>query len=85
MVKARIYKKGLPGSEYDKFHKKAWDKLNRAARNRARRRKKKAGLVSKGDNRDVDHKVSLKNGGSRDNPSNQRVMNSNANKRKGPR
>jgi hypothetical protein len=83
MVKARIYKKGLPGSEYDKFHKKAWDKLNRAARNRANLKAKKAGRIKAGDGNHVDHVVPFKKGGSRNGRT--RVIDGNANQRKGPR
>ena len=39
-------------------------KKNRDARNRARAAAEKAGKVSKGDNKDIDHKKMLKDGGS---------------------
>lgn len=40
------------------------EKPKRAARNRARRMMVKAGMVKKGDGRDVDHKQELSKGGS---------------------
>ena len=42
--------------EYDGYHSRPAQKKNRAARNGARRKMKKAGRVRKGDGRDVDHK-----------------------------
>jgi len=42
--------------EYDTYHAKPKQKKERAARNAARRTMEKAGKVSKGDGKDVDHK-----------------------------
>ena len=42
--------------EYDSYHGTESQKKRRAARNKARRRLERAGRVSKGDGRDVDHK-----------------------------
>lgn len=42
--------------EYDSYHGTESQKRRRAARNKARRRLERAGKVSKGDGRDVDHK-----------------------------
>ena len=42
--------------EYALYHSKPEQKKNRASRNTARRRAEKAGRVSKGDGKDVDHK-----------------------------
>ena len=50
-VKKRNYKK-----EYDEYHSKPEQKKNRAGRNAARKKMVKAGKVSKGDGKDVDHK-----------------------------
>ena len=47
-----------------KYNSKPAQKKNRVARNTARRRAVKAGKVSKGDGKDVDHKRKLKDGGS---------------------
>jgi len=49
--------------EYDSYHKRPRQKKRRAARNGARRKMKKLGLVKKGDGKDVHHK----NGNARDN------------------
>lgn len=48
---ARNYK-----AEYRKYQSSAESKLDRASRNRARRRLMKLGAVSKGDGRDIDHR-----------------------------
>jgi len=42
--------------EYDSYHKRPRQKKRRAARNGARRKMKKLGLVKKGDGKDVHHK-----------------------------
>lgn len=47
---ARNYKR-----EYETYHKSAKQKRRRAQRNSARRKMEKAGRVSKGDGKDVDH------------------------------
>jgi hypothetical protein len=49
--------------EYDNYHKKPDQKVNRASRNTARAKLKKVGKVSKGDGKDVAHK----NGNPKDN------------------
>jgi hypothetical protein len=43
-------------SEYENYHAKPKQKVNRAKRNSARATMKKAGKVSKGDGKDVAHK-----------------------------
>ena len=58
MAKKRNYRR-----EYDSYHKRPRQKKRRAARNGARRKMKKLGLVKKGDGKDVHHK----NGNARDN------------------
>lgn len=58
MAKPRDYK-----HEYDTYHGKPEQIENRAARNKARAVMKKAGRVSKGDGKDVDHKQPLSKGG----------------------
>lgn len=47
----RNYKK-----EYAEYHSKPEQKKRRAGRNTARRKMEKAGKVTKGDGKDVDHK-----------------------------
>ncbi len=49
--------------EYDNYHGKPEQKKKRAARNAARAIMEKAGVVRKGDGKDVDHK----NGSTKDN------------------
>jgi hypothetical protein len=65
---ARDYKK-----EYREYQGTPEQKHNRALRNKARREYMRRGLVHKGDNKDVDHKQPLDQGGS-NSPSNWRVM-----------
>ena len=48
---ARNYKK-----EYDDYHGTERQKKRRAARNKARRHMERAGRVSRGDGKEVDHK-----------------------------
>jgi len=55
---ARDYKK-----EYATYHASLEQKKNRAKRNAARAKLAKAGRVSKGDGKEVDHKTALINGG----------------------
>jgi hypothetical protein len=65
---------------YDKkFNAKPEQKKNRAARNKSRRAAIKAGKVTKGDKKDIDHKVKLGNGGSKK-LSNTRVRSQSANR-----
>ena len=51
MAKARNYKK-----EYRDYHAKPKQKKRRAERNSSRAKMEKAGRVSKGDGKDIDHK-----------------------------
>ena len=69
----RDYKK-----EYRDFHGKPKARKNRAAANRARRKLK----LKRGDPREVDHKVSMNNGGSNAR-SNLRIVSRNTNRKKG--
>lgn len=50
-------------AEYDKYHAAPEQKHNRAMRNAARRQMERKGVVSKGDGKDVDHKVPIAKGG----------------------
>ena len=50
-------------NEYDKYQGKPEQIKNRAKRNKARAEMERAGKVSKGDGKDVDHKVPLSKGG----------------------
>jgi len=59
MTKARDYR-----HEYDAYQGKPEQVKNRAKRNTARAEMEKAGRVSKGDGKDVDHKRPLSKGGS---------------------
>ncbi len=59
MTKPRNYAK-----EYSDFHGKPEQIKKRAARVKARRIMEKEGAVTKGDGKDVDHKVPLRKGGS---------------------
>jgi hypothetical protein len=69
---ARDYKK-----EYDKYQGTAEQRRRNDARKAARRKMEKAGKVSKGDGKDVDHK----NGNPKDNsPKNLRVTTKRANR-----
>ena len=58
---------------YERYHASPEAKKERAARNNARDRMEKKGLVRKGDGKDVDHKKPLSRGGS-NNDSNLRVQ-----------
>jgi hypothetical protein len=68
MAKPRDYK-----HEYLTYHAKPEQIQKRDQRNAARSKMEKAGKVSKGDGKDVDHKKPLRAGGSNA-PSNLRVM-----------
>lgn len=70
----RDYKK-----EYANYHASEEQKKKRAARNAARREMEKAGKVTKGDGKDVDHATPLAKGGS-NNKSNLRVRSKSANR-----
>jgi len=72
MSKKRNYRK-----EYDNYHGKPEQRKKRSKRVLARRIMEKAGLVSKGDGKDVDHK----NGNAKDNSrSNLRVQSKSTNR-----
>lgn len=72
------YKRNLK-QEYKVSQSSEEQKKNRAARNKARAHAVKAGKVTKGDGKDIDHKVPLRSGGStRD--SNTRVRSVSANR-----
>jgi 5-methylcytosine-specific restriction endonuclease McrA len=73
MAKLRNYRK-----EYDEYHGTSEQKLNRALRNSARRKK---GL-KKGDGQEVDHINPLSKGGS-NGPNNTRVVSRETNRKKG--
>lgn len=70
----RNYKK-----EYANYQGTTEQKKNRAERNTARRQATKAGVVSKGDGKDIDHKKPLSKGGS-NSKSNRRVTSASANR-----
>lgn len=72
--KIRDYK-----DEYAKYQGTEKQKTNRAKRNTARSQMEKAGRVSKGDGKDVDHKIPLSKGGSKG-KSNLRVVSKSANR-----
>lgn len=59
MAKKRNYKK-----EYETYHGTEEQKNNRVKRNAARRKAEAEGKVSKGDDKEVDHKKPLSKGGS---------------------
>lgn len=77
MARKRNYRK-----EYDTYHGTEEQKKNRAKRNSARRRMKRAGRVKKGDGREVDHKKPLSQGGG-NGRRNLRVVSRRKNRRKG--
>ncbi len=67
-------------SEYKSYQGTEEQKKKRAARNRARRMLEKEGRVSKGDGKDVDHKVPLAKGGSTTSRKNLRVVDKSKNR-----
>lgn len=71
---ARDYK-----AEYKNYQGTEEQKHNRALRNKARREALRDGIVKKGDNKDIDHKVPLSKGGSNA-KSNRRVQSESANR-----
>jgi hypothetical protein len=74
MAKPRDYK-----DEYAKFQSSPSSKKDRASRNKMRRLMIKKGAVSKGDNKDIDHK----NGNPKDNRmSNLRIVHRSVNRAK---
>lgn len=70
--------------EYADYHGSSTQKKNRAARNTARSTMAKAGKVSKGDGKEVDHKKPLSKGGSTS-KGNLRVVSKAVNRKKGNR
>ena len=70
--------------EYDTYHAKPKQKKNRAKRNAARSKMARAGRVSKGDGKEVDHRRPLSRGGG-NGRRNLRVTSRSANRRKGTR
>lgn len=70
----RDYKK-----EYAKYHSRPEQIENRTARTTARRQANAAGITSKGDGKDIDHRVPLSKGGSTG-KGNQRVVSVSANR-----
>lgn len=77
MTKARDYKK-----EYTATHGTPKGKADRASRNRARYKAMKAGKVSKGDGKEIDHKdFNPRNNSS----SNLRVVDKKTNRKKQPK
>ena len=76
MAKERNYRK-----EYDEYHGTKKQRDFRAKRNRARCEAVKKGLASKGDGKEVDHKVPLSKGGS-NSPTNVQVVSMTFNRKK---
>jgi hypothetical protein len=74
--KPRVYKKGLPGSEYDRDHASKKAKSDRAKRNKAHKEEDPPPGY------EVDHKKPLSKGGS-NGKSNRRVVKRSTNRRKG--
>jgi hypothetical protein len=68
--------------EYRDFHGKPEQIANRSARNQARSTMEKAGRVSKGDGKEVDHKRPLSKGGG-NSAGNLRVVSRATNRQKG--
>lgn len=66
-------------AEYARYQGTSEQKLKRAARNKARAGMTKAGRVKKGDGKDVDHKIALKNRGA-NSPGNLRILPSSKNR-----
>ena len=78
MPSSPAYKRAYK-QEYSVSQASEKEKKNRAKRNTARRQAEKAGKVSKGDDKDVDHKKPLSKGGSNA-KSNRRVVSSSTNR-----
>ncbi len=66
-------------TEYAKYHSKPEQRANRSERSVARVQSNTAGTTSKGDGKDIDHKVPLSKGGSNA-KSNQRVVDKGTNR-----
>ena len=84
MPKKGEFKKGATADSVRqrKFNSSEEQKKRRAQRNTARRRMEKAGKVSKGDGKDVDHKKHKARGKLDNSPSNLRVMDKSKNRAK---
>lgn len=78
MAKKRVYKKGEPGSEYDRDHASKKAMGERAKRNKVHKEKDPPPGY------EVDHKVPLSKGGS-NGESNLRVVKRSTNRKKGAR
>lgn len=65
--------------EYDKYHSKPEQRANRSERTVARNQANADGRTSKGDSKDLDHRVPLSKGGS-SNKSNLRVVSKSSNR-----
>lgn len=65
--------------EYELYHARPEQIKNRTARTTARRQANAAGVTSKGDGKDIDHRIPLSKGGSKS-KSNQRVVSAAANR-----
>lgn len=76
MARERNYRK-----EYDDYHSKKEQKVNRAKRNNARRAAIRDGNATKGDGTEVDHIKPLSKGGS-NSKSNRRVVSRSTNRKK---
>lgn len=63
MPSSKNYKRDYK-SEYQNYQGTEEQKKNRAKRNTARRQAERDGKVSKGDDKDIDHKTPLSKGGS---------------------
>lgn len=74
----------MANAEYRKYHSSRKAKKQRAQRNKARRAAVRAGKVTKGDGKEIDHKRPLSKGGS-NGPRNLRVVSRKVNRRKSNR
>jgi 5-methylcytosine-specific restriction endonuclease McrA len=74
----------VANAEYRKYHSSRKAKKQRAQRNKARRAAVRAGKVTKGDGKEIDHKRPLSKGGS-NGPRNLRVVSRKVNRRKSNR
>ena len=84
MPKKGDFKKGATADSIRqrKYHSSEEQKKRRAQRNAARSTMEKAGKVSKGDGRDVDHKTHKARGKLNNSKSNLRVLSASANRAK---
>ena len=70
------------GKEYREYHANPLQKKRRAERNKATQEALASGARTKGDGKEVDHKVPLSKGGS-NGKANQRVVSRSTNRKKG--